>query len=96
MEENLFYYEVSAKKNDGISKMMYSVISELQMFNEYGIKKDKIAEELEINNQPNLNVSVLTGIKADVEGNQHENNHRDRDINIKVSGGGDKSKRCKC
>ena len=72
--------------------MIYSVISELHMFNEYGISKDKVAEELERSNQPNLNVSVLSAIKA-----EHDENHnQNKDINIKVKTDVNKSRKCKC
>lgn len=58
-EESLFYFEVSAFKNEGINKMMYSAIAELPSVSEEGISKEKIIEELEIQNQPQLNISVL-------------------------------------
>jgi hypothetical protein len=74
--------------------MIYSVISELQMFNEYGISKDKIAEELERSNQPNLNVSVLSGIKAEYDENHNSNSNKD--INIKNKVDGHKPRKCKC
>jgi hypothetical protein len=74
--------------------MIYSVISELHMFNEYGISKDKVAEELERSNQPNLNVSVLSAIKAEHDENQNHN--QNKDINIKVKTDVNKSRKCKC
>lgn len=59
-DEKLLYYEVSALKNEGINKMIFSVVSELQMFSKYNLSKDEIVDELERN-------TVLSSIKAEYE-----------------------------
>lgn len=97
-EERLFYYEVSALKNDGITKMMYSVISELQIFNDYNLSKKEIALELEQHNQPNLNISVLDYNREDELKNNNEN--KDENYTIKITPNtklpSNKSRKCKC
>ena len=45
--------------------MLYTVISELPLFQGYNMKKEIIALELEKQNQPNLNISVLSDIKEE-------------------------------
>ena len=65
LDNNLYYFEVSALRNEGINKMLYTVISELPLFQGYNMKKEIIALELEKQNQPNLNISVLSDIKEE-------------------------------
>jgi GTPase SAR1 family protein len=45
--EGLMFFEVSAKTNDNIKKMFYSVVTELPFFSEYSnLSKDAIISEI--------------------------------------------------
>lgn len=60
---------------------MYSSIAELPIFNEYHNDKLKIINELELNNQANLNISILSNIKHDKEDIKKDNNGINDNIN---------------
>ncbi len=80
--ESLFYFEVSALKNDGVHKMIYSSISELPSFIDEGNDKNKIVHELEECNKPNLNISILSGV--DFPNQKEEKNEAEKDKNGKI------------
>lgn len=83
--------------------MMFSVISELPMFSDYNIPKEHILKELEQQNTPNLNVSVLSGIKAETA-EDAKSDIDNKGISIKVNNKNisqqnnntQKNKKCKC
>ncbi len=81
LSENLFYFEVSALKNDGINKMMYTVFAELNIFSDYELSKEKLIDELEQTNATNLNISVLTGINNLENHNIIENKNSNNNLN---------------
>lgn len=49
-KENIPYFEVSAKTNEGLKKMFYSVIAELSVFDD-GEDKQTLIKELEKENE---------------------------------------------
>jgi hypothetical protein len=61
-------------KNEGINKMVYSAIVELPSFVDEGADKLKIAAELEIQNQPQVNVSIISGVDIHVDGENKQGN----------------------
>jgi hypothetical protein len=82
---NCFFFEVSAKTEDNIKKMLYTSIVELPMFDKYRtLKVQDLIEELEnCNNNNSLNDSKLnnSGILESSRNNNNELNiNSDRDI----------------
>jgi len=50
-KENLMFFEVSAKTLNNLNNMFYSVVAELNFFNQYNIEKHKIIVELDEENK---------------------------------------------
>jgi hypothetical protein len=45
-QENLLFFEVSAKTMNNVNNMFYSVISELGFFDQFNVDKKKLVTEL--------------------------------------------------
>jgi len=93
---NCFFFEVSAKTEDNIKKMLYTSIVELPVFDKYRtLKVQDLIEELEnCNNNKWLNDSKLnnSGILESSRNNNNELNiNSDRDIKTLK-----KREKCKC
>ena len=105
-EQSLFYFEVSALNNQGISNMMYSVIAELPICDEdNNVDKKQIAADLEAYNQPNVNISVISNLDVNKEDIINENNknktnkafnNNNNNININSHNNGNKKDKRKC
>jgi GTPase SAR1 family protein len=60
LKENLLFFEISAKTNENVKKLFYSVIAELPYFEQYNTSKLKLIGELEEeNNESKLGDSVM-------------------------------------
>lgn len=90
-QESLFYFEVSAMKNEGVNKMIYSAISELPLFCEDGADTKKIALELEEQNKPQVNISIISGVDINLENEKPDGNDKNAQ-NVNGQGNGDVKK----
>lgn len=94
---NCLFFEVSAKTEENVKKMLYTSIIELPMFDKYrNSKVEDLIEELENSNNINnlLNDSKLnnSGMLESSRNNNNELNiNSDRDMKITK-----KREKCKC
>ena len=93
---NCLFFEVSAKTEDNVKKMLYTSIVELPMFDKYrNLKVEDLIEELEnCNNSNALNDSKLnnSGMLESSRNNNNELNiNSDRDMKTAK-----KREKCKC
>ena len=87
-QESLFYFEVSALKNEGIQKTIFSSIAELPAFADES-DKNKIISELEEGNKAQVNVSVISGVditpsKDEKQDNKSKEVKEKKEDNIKL------------
>lgn len=93
---NCLFFEVSAKTEENVKKMLYTSIIQLPMFDKYrNMKVEDLMEELENNNNGNaLNDSKLnnSGMLESSRNNNNELNiNSDRDMKSNK-----KREKCKC
>ncbi len=92
---NCLFFEVSAKTEENIKKMLYTSIIELPMFDKYRhLKVEDLIEELENSNNNNaVNDSKLnnSGMLESSRNNNELNINSDRDIKSDK-----KREKCKC
>ncbi len=94
---NCLFFEISAKTEENIKKMLYTSIIELPIFDKYrNVKIEDLIDELENCNNSNNSFSDVklnnSGILGSSRNNHYELNiNSDRDINTNR-----KREKCKC
>ena len=75
--------------------MIYSTISELPSFTDEGLDKNKVINELEECNKPNVNISILSGVDIPHQKEEKDEVEKDKDGKIILKKNRkDKKKKC--
>lgn len=81
-QESLFYFEVSALKNEGVQRTIFSAIAELPAFSDES-DKNKIVAELEEGNKAQVNVSVISGVDIAPSKDEAKQDNKTKDFRDK-------------
>ena len=98
-KENIKYFEISAKTGNGISRMLYSAISDLSFFEQFDVEKNVIINELEFDYNKTNNIdnsSINLGKNLSSSRNINFINVKDNKGKIKDRLSNDQSKKNNC